>query len=139
MADLCTTADVEALSGAPVTEADQPRVDRLIEMASALVGNVTGELPDPVPAEVAMVTANLVVRQMANPTGLVSEGIAGYSAAYGAGMALTDADLAALGPWLRPDLAGKGVVSVPLTRTSAWWPYDWWQRDLDNLDVTVTP
>lgn len=132
MTALCTTADVEAISGVPVNPADQARVDRLIEMASDLVAQVCGPLPEPPPAVVSMVTAQVVVRGMANPTGLVSEGIAGYQAAYGAGMALTDDDLAALGSWVA---AGSGVYTVVLPRASgAAWPWLWWQRDWDNIE-----
>lgn len=131
MPDLCTVEDVEALSGVPVAPEDEARVARLIAMASDLVGRIVVLPSGPVPPAVSMVTAGSVVRGMANPTGLVAEGIAGYTATYGAGMALTEADYKALGPWLIPG-AGQRALTVGLERSSpAVWPVTWWQQDLD--------
>lgn len=139
MADLCTVADVEALSGVSTAPADAARVDRLIEMASALVAAACRQpLPVPSPAEVAMVTASLVVRQIANPTALVREGIAGYSADYGPGMELTEADRAALGNWATaaPGTAfyvAPLVSAVSTATPTGGWPVDWWAHDLDSV------
>lgn len=143
MAELCTIADVEVVSGVPVAQEDTARVYRLIEMASDVVGAAcVSPLPDPVPASVAMVTANKVVGQMANPTRLAREGIAGYQVDYGAtGMTLTEDDLAMLGQW-RGAAAGTRFYSAPLAGPGArsgyaGWPIDWWARDYDSLDVPV--
>jgi hypothetical protein len=136
VADLCTVADVEALSGATVAQAEVARVERLIEMASGLVAAVcVFPAAEPTPAVVSMVTAGCVVRQMANPTSLLREGIAGWSGDYGAGMTLTEDDYAALEPWLVAPV-GTGAYSVPLYRPAlsyAGWPVDWWAHDLDSV------
>jgi hypothetical protein len=103
MTDLCTVADVEALAGYPIP-GDQPtqdRVERLIQFASAIVGGACiSPLPIPTPDEIAMVTAQLVVRQLANPTAAHNETIGAYQVGYGTpGMQLTDDDYDALGAW----------------------------------------
>jgi hypothetical protein len=138
--DLCTVADVEALLGYTIPLDQVPRVETLIGMASGVVGDLVVIPPAPAttPPAVAYVTASLVVRTMANPGQLTSEAIGTYKASYGAGMALSESDLDALGPWmpLQPGQrtfnacvptappCGVGDLVPP--------PYDW-ERDLDEL------
>jgi hypothetical protein len=109
---LCTIADVEALSGVPVPPDAEERVGRLIELASAVVVDACIGLPAQTPDTVATVTATLVVRQMANPTGATSEALGTWRVGYKpTGLVLTDDDRAALGPWAKPE-AGTGAYSV---------------------------
>jgi hypothetical protein len=114
MGALATIADVEALVGAPIPdEAAIARVERLLELASGVVTAACRPLPsDTVPEVVTTVTATLVARQFTNPAMASSEGLAGYRVGYPtAGLALTDADRAALGDWGTP-AAGSGAYSV---------------------------
>jgi hypothetical protein len=113
MTAFASVADVEALSGAVVAAEDVPRVQRLLEMASAVVGEATVALPDPPPNVVVLVTAQLVVRQVANPAGAVQEDLAGFRVGYGApGMALTAADEETLGRWFSASQGAKRCYSV---------------------------
>ena len=112
MAELCTVADVEAVAGHPITPEETPRVERLIVFASAAVEAGCVPLPAPVPDLVSSVTAQLVVRQMANPAAVKSEGLGAWRASYnGPALALTDADRDQLGPWAKPE-AGARAYSV---------------------------
>jgi hypothetical protein len=115
MPDLCTIADVEALAGysIPSDQPTQDRVTRLIQFASAIVGGACiSPLPDPAPDQVALVAAQLVVRQLANPTAAHNETIGAYQVGYGtAGMQLTDEDYDALGSWGVP-ATGRAAYSV---------------------------
>src|SRR5215467_12818483 len=113
MTDLCTVADVEALAGYTIPVDQTDRVETLIGFASAAVAAVCrSPLPDPPPATVTLVTAQLVVRQLANPTQLHNETIGAYQAGYGpAGMQLTDADIELLGTWAIA-MVGRRAYSV---------------------------
>lgn len=112
MAELCTIADVEALAGYDIPDDQHQRVDTLIGFASAVVAESCVQLPTPPPEVVTLVTAQLVVRQLANPTAASSETIGAYQVGYGPpGMQLTDADYDLLGTWLAPT-PGRGAYSV---------------------------
>jgi hypothetical protein len=123
---LCTVEDVEALAGSTVPPADRPRVERLIEFATAVVARACLPLPATVPAEVALVTARLVVRQVANPAGATNESLAGYAVVFSSeGLVLTDEDRTLLGPWADPNAKGgrQGAYSVPTPAAHRWvWP-----------------
>jgi hypothetical protein len=115
MAPLCTIEDVEALAGTLVPVEEQPRIDRLIEMASSVVAGACVTLPAATPGVVVLVTARLVVRQVANPSQASSEDVAGYRVNYGAGhgLMLTAEDRAQLGEWYDPTTSPRqGAYSV---------------------------
>jgi hypothetical protein len=130
---LCTPADVEALLGYPLGEAQGPRIATLIEMASAVVGALVAWPPDdPEPAAIRYVTASLVVRTIANPGQLESEWVGAYRAGFGgAGMALTDDDVAILGPWIVVEPPGDGAycVATPQPRADDMLGPFGWQQD----------
>jgi hypothetical protein len=119
MTALCTTADIEALAGWTIPPEQQANVARLIEMASAVVGNACLKpLPDPTPDEVALVTAQLVVRQLANPVQADTEQIGQYRASFkSTAMALTDSDYDTLGSWAAPPVGRRAY--------SSWTPSPW--------------
>ena len=109
---LCAITDVEALAGTTVPTDEVDRVNRLIELSSSVVANACVTLPSPTPDNVALVTATMVVRQLANPSGAVSEMIAGYRAAHkGGAFELTDDLYRLLGPWAAA-VPGKAAFSV---------------------------
>jgi hypothetical protein len=108
MATLCTTADIEALAGWTIPPDQQANVDRLIEMASAVVANACIPLPDPTPDEVALVTAQLVVRQLANPVQADTEQIGQYRASFkSTTIALTATDYDTLASWASPPVGRR--------------------------------
>ena len=110
--DLCTISDVEALAGYTIPTGEEARVGTLIGMASAVVADSCVTLPTTTPELVTLVTAQLVVRQLANPTQATSEAIGAYHVGYAAtGMMLTAADFELLGPWAKPS-TGRGAYSV---------------------------
>jgi hypothetical protein len=139
----CTPEQVAALLGVPVESLPQPQTDELIAMASSVLDSYLCGVPEPVPGAVSYVCASLVVRQSSNPAGITSEAVSGYRVSYAAGatggLVPTEGDLELLGPWL---CAGAGettgtrayTTTTPLAGSGACWPYDWWQRDLDQLE-----
>jgi hypothetical protein len=139
----CTPEQVAALLGVPVESLPQPQTDELIALASSVLDNYICDVPEPTPGPVSYVCASLVVRQRTNPTGVNSESVAGYRVQYGSTSAMipTEDDLVLLGPWLcYPDVPGESVgtraytTTTPLAGITPYWPIDWWQRDLDQLD-----
>lgn len=112
MVALCTVADVDALSGYTTPPDQVARVERLIEMASAIVSSACIPLPTETPDVVVTVTAQVVVRQLANPAQANSEQIGQYRVKFEAGgMGLSDADYELLGSWAKGTL-GRGAYSV---------------------------
>lgn len=136
MPDLCDVDDVSAILGYQVPEADVPRVELLIGMASDVVGGAVALPEGDVPRAVAYVTASLVVRTMANPgAALTSEAIGTYKVGYAVGMALSETDRAVLAPWLLPAYAAYSVY-IPLGSVNPCVPppFDW-ELDLDPESI----
>lgn len=98
---LAETADVEAILGRTLDAETTTRVERLLTLASGLVSAVMGYTvdPDPIPAQVATITANAVVRVMVNPSGVQSQSAGPFSETFGPsepGLYLTAEELAEL-------------------------------------------
>lgn len=134
MGALCSIADVEALLGAPIPADSKTGVDRLIELASAIVAGACRPLPtDATPDSVAAVTATLVVRQYTNPSMASSESLQGYRSGFAAyGLVLTSADRDALGDWAST-ATGKGAGTMFTPSRFAYGP----DNDLTGWPIVV--
>ena len=96
-----TAADVEAILGRTLDAEATTRVERLLTLASGLVSAIMGYTvdPNPIPALVTTITANAVVRVMANPTGAQSQTAGPFSETFGPsepGLGLTVDEVAQL-------------------------------------------
>jgi hypothetical protein len=96
-------------------------------------------LPDPLPPPMYQAGLSAAVRigRAGDPSGeVVSESLGAYSYRVAtatptdAAMMLTDDELALIEPWTAAKV--YDVLTVPSLGT---WPEDWWQRDLDRIEV----
>ena len=140
----CSIEDVAALLGVPVESLDPARTTTLIELATGVLSGLLCEVPTPVPDSVRYVTASMTTRQMANPQAVASEQVAGYRVQYAsaasAGLMPTEAELRLVSEWLCVNpgatVGQRAYTSALRLPTAPGWPWDWWQRDLDQLDET---
>lgn len=125
---------------------DDTEATRLAQLADDAVAAFLEpvEVPAPVPKRMRMVAIAQAFRLKRSTTtagGVVSESLGSYSyrldRPLGIDRALfLDDDLATeLLPWAlhRAKVYDVSVALDDAVRP-AWWPVDWWQRDLDNVD-----
>jgi hypothetical protein len=100
-------------------------------------------LPDPLPPPLylAALTAAGRLARAGDPTGsVVSESLGSYSyrlnlpTPVDEALAFTEAELGLIGPWL--GRTGAYDLRTPSRMGGFVWPFDWWQRDYDDLERT---
>lgn len=128
---LATASDVEARLGRPLTAAETPRVEGLLEDASALVlGHLAwDEEPSPLPGEVRIVVSRMVARVLERDAVAGVESETQTTGPFGRTLRFT-AGATSGGPWLaaadkvilRRHRAGGGLTAVTVStgRSGAW-------------------
>ena len=125
--ELTTTRQVEVVLGRTFTPDQTARIAALIEIASGLVADAMRytTAPAEIPPTVRAVTTAAVIRAYVNPTGAARDSAGPFSTEYqaggGAGVFLTDDELARLSRILDADgNSVRGLWTLGTTRGDCW-------------------